>query len=68
MIKLAKKFVTHVLLISTLPLIFTTLVWCVSLGAFSYFDAVHSSTFVTLSAFFTFLGLCLGANLVIENQ
>jgi len=53
--------------VASVPLIVVTMVWCVSLGSFPYFDTVHSSTFLGFSAMFTVIGFAVAGGIACDT-
>jgi len=50
------------------PLVATSLVWGVSLGAFDYFEVIHHPMMTFINIVFVLVGLVIGADKLIDEK
>jgi hypothetical protein len=62
----------EIILLSTMvmcfPLVATSLVWGVSLGAFDYFEVIHHPMMTFINIVFVLVGLVIGADKLIDEK
>ena len=62
---IAKRFLLFIF-ISAIPLMLVTSVWLLTVGYFSWFDAIHSEPYGVITSFFAFfaffVSLCIPPN------